>query len=393
MIKPFARISSLLFVLLFMAACGDDDNGSPSTPQNPGTPSGDLAVVLAFPTLNFNQPVFIGHAGDGSDRLFVVEQRGTIVTFENGANPSPTLFLDLRDRVRSVSSEQGLLGLAFHPQFAQNGLFYVSYTGSNSQSVISSFRASGNTGVIGTETILLEVEQPFSNHNGGMIEFGPDGFLYIALGDGGGAGDPVRAGQDRSSLLGSILRIDVDNTANGLNYSIPAGNPFTGNTEGYREEIFAYGLRNPFRFSFDRLTGSLYAGDVGQNQMEEIDLIVNGGNYGWNTMEGSLCFLNVNCNTDGLTLPIAEYPHTTGMSVTGGYVYRGATHSELTGDYFYADFVSGVIFRLNVDSPGMTPELFQTIPINISSFGEDEQGELYMLDYSSGAIYTIGRTE
>lgn len=372
----------LILTVLGISSCGSDD--SPEQPTEPGVPE----ITRVVPLLTFTQPVFITHAGIGNDMMFVVEKPGTIRSITDKEATESVMFLDIRDRVNNGGTEQGLLGLAFHPQFSSNGYFYVYYIGANDQSVISRFGLNATGGDASTEEIVLEVPQPFSNHNGGMIAFGPDGYLYIALGDGGGANDPLSTGQDRTDLLGSILRIDVDNPTSGLNYSIPADNPFAGNTEGFRQEIYAYGLRNPFRFSFDSQTGRLYTGDVGQNSIEEIDEIVSGGNYGWNTMEGSECF-NGPCDTNGLILPIAEYPHSVGRSVTGGNVYRGSEFPTLAGHYFYADFVTGIVFTLDVDLPDSEPVQFTTLEIGVSSFGEDEQGNLYLCDFSGGGIYAL----
>lgn len=371
----------LLFVLV-INSCGSDD--SPEEPSDSGEPM----VVRVVPTLTFTQPVLITNAGIGNDMLFIVEKPGTIRSIASKDATESPVFFDIRDRVNNSGTEQGLLGLAFHPQFSSNGFFYVYYIGANNQSVISKFEIDATGGDPATEEVILEVPQPFGNHNGGMIGFGPDGYLYIALGDGGSANDPLNTGQDRTDLLGSILRIDVDNPASGLAYGIPTENPYTGNTEGFREEIYAYGLRNPFRFSFDSQTGKLYTGDVGQDRIEEIDEIISGGNYGWNTMEGSECFSGT-CDPTGLILPIAEYDHSIGQSVTGGNVYRGSELPSLLGHYFYADFVTGVLFSLDVDTPDNQPEMFTTLDLNVSSFGEDEQGNIYLCDFSGGGIYSI----
>lgn len=238
-------------------------------------------VEVAFPNLSFDQPVGLYSAGDGSDRIFVVERKGVIQVFENSENvTASSVFLDITDRVISADTEEGVLGLAFHPRFSSNGFFYVDYTADSPLRTVvarySVLQGSLNQADKNSELVLLEVLQPFSNHNGGQLAFGPDGYLYIAFGDGGGAGDPQGNAQNRSSLLGKILRIDIDTTSGDLMYGIPPGNPFVGNTEGFREEIFAYGLRNPWRFSFDRTTGWLWAGDVGQNRVEEVDVIESG---------------------------------------------------------------------------------------------------------------------
>ncbi len=229
--------------------------------------------------------------------------------------------MDITNRVTSSGNEMGLLGLAFHPNFTNNGYFFVDYTASSpSRTVISRFKILNDTVDTSDELIILEVAQPYSNHNGGQIRFGPDGYLYIALGDGGAGGDPQNNGQDRSTLLGSILRINIDKTTSSTNYDIPTDNPFVNNTSGYKEEIFAYGLRNPWRFSFDNST--LWAGDVGQNSIEEIDIVESGKNYGWNVMEGSNCYNTNTCNDTDLVYPVYEYSHSFGFSITGGFVYR-----------------------------------------------------------------------
>ncbi|HPR87698.1 MAG TPA: PQQ-dependent sugar dehydrogenase, partial [bacterium] len=305
----------------------------------------------AFPGLSFDQPVGLEHAGDGSGRLFVVEQAGRIqLVRKSGSSFAKALFLDISTRVAS-GGEMGLLGLAFHPDFARNGYFYVDYTRDNPrESIISRFRISSDpdAGDPLSEKILLTVAQPYSNHNGGRIAFGPDGCLYIGLGDGGSGGDPQNHAQDTGSLLGKILRIDVDATQGSLAYAIPADNPFAGNTSGAREEIYAWGLRNPWRFSFDR-AGRLWCADVGQNSWEEIDLIRKGGNYGWRIMEGTHCYNPASgCNNDGLELPLYEYGHNSqgGYSITGGFVYTGARMPELRGRYIFGDYVSQQVWAM-----------------------------------------------
>jgi glucose/arabinose dehydrogenase len=351
-------------------------------------------VTVAFPQLHFNNPVGIYNAGDGSNRLFVVEQAGVIKVFENTQNVSTAdVFLDISDRVRS-GGELGLLGLAFHPNFNENGYFYVDYTADAPlRSVISRFSVSQTNGHadVNSEVIMLQVAQPFSNHNGGQIAFGPDGYLYIASGDGGGEGDPLGNGQNRSTLLGKILRIDVTSPSSGsLNYSIPRSNPFAGNSQAYREEIYAYGLRNPWRFSFDFVTGRLLVADVGQDRIEEIDIVRDGKNYGWNIMEGSLCYSPPSgCNQTGLELPVWEYDHTLGNAVTGGFVYRGAAFPDLAGAYIYGDYGSGRIWALRYNGTGipMNVELAHT-SLNIPSFGIDQQNELYICAFD-GYIYKL----
>ncbi len=357
-------------------------------------------LELAFPNLSFSAPVGIYDPGDGSNRLFVLEQAGIIKVFERTPTVrDATIFLDIRDRV-DYGGEKGLLGLAFHPDFSDNGLFYVDYTtsiGGQLKTRISRFNVSlndPNKADSTTEKILLEVEQPYSNHNGGQLAFGPDGYLYISLGDGGSAGDPQGNAQNLKTLLGSILRIDVDNPSNGKNYGIPPDNPFVGNTKGYREEIYAYGLRNTWRFSFDPQTGWLWAGDVGQNRQEEIDIIQKGKNYGWNIMEGALCYNpSSNCNQEGLELPIWTYGRDQGISITGGFVYRGQRIPELVGKYIYGDYGSGRIWALTYDGTGepINEELTDT-NLFISSFGVDAQQNLYICAYQEGKIYQLKAT-
>jgi glucose/arabinose dehydrogenase len=340
------------------------------------------AIDLELVVDGLERPVFVSHAGDGSGRLFVLEQAGRIRIVEGGALRARS-FLDLTDRVRS-GGERGLLGLAFHPDFAANRRLFIDYTRQpDGATVIAEFRAArlDPDRARPIQRRLLTVPQPFSNHNGGMLAFGPDGRLYIALGDGGGAGDPGDRAQDPSSLLGKILRIDVDGARP---YAIPPGNPFADG--GGRPEIFALGLRNPWRFSFDRRNGHLLAGDVGQGRNEEIDIIRRGHNYGWPIMEGPRCFRPpFGCDPSGLTLPVSTYRHIRGRcSITGGYVYRGAAIRALVGTYLAGDFCSGEIFGLR---RGKRALLLET-ELQISSFGEDEAGEIYVVDLG-GAVYRI----
>jgi glucose/arabinose dehydrogenase len=328
-----------------------------------------------------DRPVFVTHAGDGSGRLFVVEQAGVIRILENGALRARP-FLDLRDKV-VAGGERGLLGLAFHPGFAANGRFFVHYTRQkDGASVVAEFEVSSHPDRSRRRgRTLLTVAQPFANHNGGMIAFGPDGFLYVGLGDGGSAGDPGNRAQDPDELLGKILRLDVDGRRP---YAIPNGNPFADG--GGRPEIYALGLRNPWRFSFDRERGRLFAGDVGQSRVEEIDVIRPGRNYGWRILEGSRCFEPPeDCERGGLTRPRAEYRHGRGRcSVTGGYVYRGRAIPELEGTYLFGDLCSGEVFGLR---QGRRSLLLAT-DLRISSFGEDEAGELYVVDHGGG-VYRL----
>ena len=350
-------------------------------------------VALELVADGFFRPLAVRHAGDGSGRLFVVEQDGRIVVVNNGtANGEP--FLDIVSQVESGSSEQGLLGFAFHPDYEENGFFYVNYThdpaGSGPDVTrVSRFRvAAGDPDLAdpGSEAILLQFDQDFSNHNGGDLQFGPDGYLYIATGDGGSGRDPNARAQDLGSLLGKLLRIDVDG---GTPYAVPADNPFV-DLHSARPEIWAYGLRNPWRFSFDRTTGDLFIGDVGQNEIEEIDFqpvsSVGGENYGWSCMEGDDS-VNFNpCDGSPLTAPILVYNHQLGCSVTGGYRYRGAI-TAMDGLYIFGDFCSGKIWFAAESGGEWSAEEWADTGVSISSFGEDEEGELYVTDLSRGELY------
>lgn len=359
-----------------------------------------VSTEVAFPNLKFTDPTDLQSPNDGTNRFFILEQSGVIYEFENNSQvKDKKLFLDIQDKVNSQGEEEGLLGLAFHPDYKNNGYFYVNYTALNpKRTVIARYTAdqtNPDTAVKDSELVILQFLQPFNNHNGGQIAFGPDGFFYIATGDGGSAGDPSGNGQNLKTLLGKILRIEVNNPSETRNYGIPADNPFAGNASGFKEEIFAYGLRNPWRFSFDPETGWIWAGDVGQWRFEEIDIIQKGKNYGWNIMEGAHCYKPPDgCNTNGLVLPIWEYAHEQGlgMSVIGGYVYRGQRIPELIGAYIYTDFYSGRIWSLRYDGshPPVNTELLST-KLNISSFGLDEKKELYMVAFD-GKIYRFTPT-
>ncbi len=381
------RFFHTVLLIALLAGCATD-----SSDQNM-SPGGDLSIDEAFPNLSFSRPLYIQHAGDQTNRLFVVEQRGVIYVFENDKTASEkTEFLDIRNQITDERNEQGLLGLAFHPEYESNGYFFVNYTAAGSgRTVISRFSVSDENpdqADPNSETEILSYAQPFVNHNGGHLAFGPDGYLYIAVGDGGGSGDPNGNAQVRTTLLGSILRIDVDNPENGKPYGIPADNPFAGNEEGFKEEIYAYGLRNPWRFSFDPENGDLWAADVGQNDREEIHIIENGLNYGWNIIEGSICYPpGSNCDKSGLELPVHEYPHGNGNgSITGGYVYRGPSLPELNGLYINADFISGRIWAYD-PSENKNTELLRA-GFNISSFGTDQNNELYICGFD-GKIYQL----
>jgi glucose/arabinose dehydrogenase len=392
--------------------------------NNPAQPDVQALLAAGFPQIQlqplaggFQRPVYITHAGDGSGRLFVVEQDGRIRILHTDGSITPTPFLDITSRVRSPAdgggNEQGLLGLAFPPGYAQKGHFYVYYTNQDGNNLVVRFGLTGNPDVAdpASEEQILLLEHPgASNHNGGQIAFGADGYLYIGTGDGGGGGDPNGNAQNPASLLGKILRIDVEystptaaystylpclnksegqvqNTA----YRIPADNPFVGQT-GYREEIWALGVRNPWRFSFDRQTHDLYIGDVGQNTYEEIDFqpasSSGGENYGWNVMEGNHCYNAATCDSTGMTPPVTEYDHSLGCSVTGGVAYRGTAYPAMQGIYFYADYCSGRIWGLQNNSGWQSLMLLDS-SLSASSFGEGESGELYLADLSGGSIYQV----
>jgi glucose/arabinose dehydrogenase len=319
---------------------------------------------------------------DGSERLFVIEKVGRIRIIEND-QLIETPFLDISDRVGSNGNEQGLLGLAFHPQYAQNGRFFVNYTDKNGDTVLARFQVSSDPNIAdpNSEVKILGVDQPFANHNGGVLAFGPDGYLYAGLGDGGSQGDPFGNAQNTSVLLGKILRLDVDSAET---YTVPADNPF-GN------EIWAYGLRNPWRFSFDKLTHDLYIGDVGQNTWEEIDFLPAGSpggtNFGWNFREGAHDYKGG--GPAGLVEPVAEYSHTEGgCSVTGGYVYRGSM-PEWNGIYFYADYCTGLIWGLIRSGNGWQKQQLFDLDVTITSFGQDASGELYLLSDNGGVFRLI----
>lgn len=344
-------------------------------------------------TTGLASPTAITNAGDGSGRLFITEQAGTVRIW-NGTALLPTPFLDIHSLV-SCCGEQGLLSVAFHPGYATNGFFYVDYTDVAGNTMIARYRVSGDPNVAdpASASILLTILQPYANHNGGQLQFGADGFLYIGMGDGGSGGDPQNHAQNLNDLLGKILRIDVDG---GTPYAVPSSNPFVG-IPNTRPEVWAYGLRNPWRFSFDRLSHDLYIGDVGQNLWEEIDFqpasSPGGENYGWRLMEGFHCYNpGTSCDNGTLTLPVLEYGHNPSCSVTGGYVYRGSSIPQLYGIYLYADYCSGIVWGATHDCSGAwsTTQLVQS-PYNISSFGEDESGEVY-LTHLGGAVYRIAST-
>lgn len=386
-------IGSVFFLLI---ACGNGQDEDPGT-SVPPAPNGAASykVTEAFPGLKFSDPVELVNAHDGSNRLFVVEQAGTIRFFDATQKPtSSTVLLDIKSKVKS-GGEMGLLGLAFHPNFKSNGFIYVNYTRDNPrESVVARYKVANPANGAAdaqSETILLTYAQPYSNHNGGSVHFGPDGYLYVSTGDGGSGGDPQNNAQNKGILLGKILRLDVNATGKGT-YGIPADNPFAGNKDGAREEIYAYGLRNPWRISFDPTTKKLWAGDVGQNAIEEIDIIEKGGNYGWRLKEADECFNPKNdCKEAGLIDPVWRYTHDNGdISITGGYVYRGKKLPGLVGKYVYGDYASGRIWTLETENGAKAKNsLLVEKAGSLSAFGVDEQNELYFFDYSGGKIYTL----
>jgi glucose/arabinose dehydrogenase len=364
----------------------------------PDTPLA-VSAERAFPELDFDRPIVITHANDGTNRLFVAEQEGRIKVLKNSQDATEaTMFLDIDERCvyADNQNEEGLLGFAFHPKYRENGEFFVYYTSSEQDhlSRISRFRVSKDNPNVADpdfEEVIMRIPQPFWNHNGGTIEFGPDGYLYIGLGDGGSGNDPNGNGQNLTTLLGSILRIDVDQKSDGRNYSIPRDNPFVGKTvpAGPRgkmvpvqEEIYAYGVRNIWRLSFDQKTGTLWAADVGQNLWEEINIITAGGNYGWNVREGMHWFRPDGNDADRPDLidPIFEYHHSIGKSITGGTVYRGSRVPELVGKYLYADYVTGRLWALEYDEKSgkaITNYSLTGENLPVMSFGTDESGDAY----------------
>ena len=380
LVKMFAAIAATLLV--------------PSTTVLAEAPK--VEIVQAFPELRIARPIVVTHANDGSNRLFVASQIGKIYCFENKADVAePNLYLDIEESVRYIDkeNEEGLLGFAIHPDYKKNGQFFLFYTTTDEPhvSVISRFNVSStdpSKADPDSEVELMRIPQPFWNHNGGTLAFGHDGYLYIALGDGGKANDPFKNGQNLATLNGSILRIDVDKKSKDHNYAIPADNPFVGLKEA-RPEIYAYGFRNVWRLSFDRETGALYAADVGQNIWEEINIVVKGGNYGWNLREAKHKFGdNGSEASDKLIDPIFEYHHDVGKSITGGHVYRGSAVPSLKGMYMYADYVSGKVWALEHTPSGKIfgNHEIKSMNLPIITFGEDEQGEVYLTTQLGGGI-------
>ena len=410
----------LLIINLLLAACGAAPANAPTPAISVSPGSTSLPVTFSplpptttltaspttVPTLpdpagyawnpviaGLVLPVDIQNAGDGSGRLFIVEKPGRIVILKGG-QLLPTPFLDISAKVGSRYTEQGLLGLAFHSNYVRTGLFYVNYTDGNGNTVIARFHVSAADPDLAdpaSEADILRVAQPYNNHNGGGLAFGPDGYLYIGLGDGGSEGDPLLTGQNLRTLLGKMLRIDVDH---GTPYEIPAGNPFAKG--GGLPEIWAYGLRNPWRFSFDHLSGDLYIADVGQDAWEEIDFVPSGTtggmNFGWSYYEGMHPYKGQPPANATFTLPISEYSHAYGCAVTGGYVYRGAVLPEWRGVYFFGDYCSGNIWGLiHSNGQNLAAKILFTTSARITTFGVDEAGEIYLADYGLGEILRLER--
>ncbi|MBA3562637.1 MAG: PQQ-dependent sugar dehydrogenase [Gammaproteobacteria bacterium] len=414
------RIGWLALTLAALAACGGGGGSSPEpAPPEPEPPppgvsgldarpanrtcvaldrAGSTLAIAIEPVLTslpaFEEPVALRQAPGDDARWFVLERSGRVRVFANNEAASSTpVFIDITSRVDSGPQEAGLLGIAFHPEFSTNGQVFLSYTrpGAPLVSFVSRFTSfdGGQTLDPASEEVILTLEQPFPNHNGGNIDFGPDGFLYIGFGDGGSGGDPLGNGQDTSNWFGALLRIDVDGAAP---YAIPADNPFAASAgcgAGGCPEIYAWGFRNPWRWSFDSGTGELWLGDVGQAQWEEVDRIELGGNYGWNVREGAHCFNASTCDTTGLIDPVAEYPHAGGVSITGGYVYRGPDIPALAGSFIYGDFGSGTIWGLVDDGNGLAPRELAKTNLGISAFGQDAAGEIYVVDFFGGGIHRL----
>ena len=392
---------SVVPILLVLASCGGSSNGGNPTqmpPTNPG-PS-QIQTTAVYTSVNLSFPVALVQAPNDDSRWFAIQRAGRIQVFNNDPNATESEFLNIAARVDSSEFEAGLLGIAFHPNFASNGQVFVSYTrtGSPFESVISRFTSLDGNLTLNptTEEVILTVDQDFINHNGGNIVFGPGGYLFAGFGDGGSGNDPLERAQDTTYILGSIIRIDVDG---GTPYAIPGDNPFAqdamcgqmgGSAPAPCAEIYAWGLRNPWRFSFDSMNGDLWVGDVGQAAWEEVDRVELGMNYGWDEREGANCNEPASGCSTAFVDPITEYGHSEGNSITGGYVYRGTANPTLQGQYIFGDFGSGRIWSVPADSPiGTTPTELANTTHQISSFGEDVNGEIYVLDYGPGTIHLI----
>lgn len=364
---------------------GLSPDGVPASPDDPASDDGAPSLRLDLVYSDFDAPLQVANAADGSGRLFVVEKEGSVYAIDTESGERTT-YLDLSEAV-STTSEQGLLSIAFSPEFSNDRRLYVDYTDLGGDTVVSRMTERGGVADATTEEVLLGVEQPYANHNGGQLAFGPDGYLYVGLGDGGSGGDPQGNGQDPGTLLGSILRIDVSVRSG---YAVPRDNPFADG--GGAPEIWAYGLRNPWRFSFDEETGDLWIGDVGQNRWEEIDREPAGSpgglNYGWRAYEGTHRYGDDSVVPKNPAMPVIEYGREEGTSVTGGFVYRGQAIPGLEGWYVWGDFGSGRIWGARAEANPDPVELFDT-DLAISSFGVDEDGELYVVDYARGAVYAL----
>ena len=369
-------------VLLFMVLLDPAASSAAETPRSRISPGTRIVTV--------KKPTHVTHAGDGSGRLFITEQEGRIVIVKDSVLLSVP-FLDIRDRV-GCCGERGLLSAAFPPGYREKRYFYVNYTDKAGDTKVARYRVTKDADRAdpASEEIVLAVQQPYANHNGGQLAFGPDGYLYIGMGDGGSANDPHGNGQKMSTLLGKLLRIDVESGARP--YAVPPSNPFVGKKE-VRPEIWASGLRNPWRFSFDRATGDLFIADVGQDRFEEVNVqppsSKGGENYGWNVLEGSHCLRSKTCDIAGLVLPVAEYDHGQGCSVTGGMVYRGKALPHFQGNYVYGDYCSGRIWGMRKEDGRWNPAELADTRLSISTFGEDEAGEVYVADHSNGGIYRL----
>ncbi|MDQ4075691.1 MAG: PQQ-dependent sugar dehydrogenase [Chloroflexota bacterium] len=361
---------------------------TPTVTMAPPFDASTISVALEPVASGFRGPLGVVNAGDGTGRLFVVEKGGRIMIVQEGGDVLPTPFLDISTLV-STGSEQGLLGFAFEPGRPER--FYINYTDRAGNSVIARYRVGEDPNVAdpSSEEVLLKLEQPAANHNGGHLLFGPDGYLWIGMGDGGAAGDRFGNAQNAETLLGAMLRLDVRGETG---YAIPPDNPFVDGAQG-SPEIWAIGLRNPWRYSFDRMTGDLWVADVGQQQWEEVNHVssdVPALNYGWPILEGSHCYQTANCSREGLVVPVTEYDHSQGISVTGGYVYRGSEFPELQGGYFFSDYGSGLLWAIPADVQSLIePTIVLDTGLNVSSFGEDEEGELYLTDIAGGTLYQV----
>lgn len=393
-------VLTTVFIAFGLASSGCSESSTPKTAGS-GSPDAIGTLKTVRVASGLAQPLFLTYVPGDSARLFILEQNsGKILILKNESILS-TPFLNIGSLL-STGGERGLLGLAFHPNYPNNGFFYVNYTNTSGNTVIARYTISANPDLADPSSAqtVLTIDQPFSNHNGGIIAFGPDGYLYIGTGDGGSGGDPGNRAQSGNTLLGKILRIDIDG---GSPYAVPPDNPFVGSPD-FRDEIWAYGLRNPWRFSFDKQTGDMFIGDVGQNIWEEVDFqpaSSNGGeNYGWRCYEGNHAFNTTGCGSSAdYVFPIHEYSHGSGdCSITGGHVYRGCAMPDMGGTYFFGDFCSGRIWSFKYDGANMTEFTNRTaelapgsgLAINmISSFGTDIRGEIYILDYGDGEIYKI----